>query len=215
MNKKLIFVIISSLLLTLILFLICFYNIPRIDYDYDKTMDVYYVDKVYGNAKKYTILDEKNGKKVLYIDEKAFMDKTRLESIILGENIKNIERLAFSNCKNLKDIDLSNVITIERNAFMDCKSLESINLSSCIDISGGAFIDCESLENVSFGNIKSIGTYTFTGTAITKIELPNSLELLGVNAFYNCNKLKKIICYSKILTNDEYLLSLGSIVEFL
>ena len=215
MNKKLICVIISSISLMLIIFLICFYNIPRIDYDYDKKMDIYYVDKAYGNAKKYTILDEKNGKKVLYIDEKAFMDKTRLEFITLGENITKIERLAFSNCKNLKDIDLSNVITVERNAFMDCKSLESINLASCIDVLGGAFIDCESLENVSFGNINSIGTYAFTGTSISEIELPKSLELLGINAFYGCNELKKIKCYSKDLKDDEYLLSLGSIVEFI
>ena len=74
MNKKLICVIISSISLMLIIFLICFYNIPRIDYDYDKKMDIYYVDKAYGNAKKYTILDDEDSIELDHFEGKIEFD---------------------------------------------------------------------------------------------------------------------------------------------
>ena len=112
MNKKIIYLISGGFGLVLAILLIVFFSIPRIDYNYDKTLDCYYVNQTYGNAKAYTILDEIDGKKVLYIDEKAFQDNTRLESIEMGKNIIKIERLAFNNCKNLKSIDLSNTLTI-------------------------------------------------------------------------------------------------------
>ena len=98
---------------------------------------------------------------------------------------------------------------------MNCTSLESLDLSSCLDLMGGAFFDCRILKEVKLSVIKSIGTYAFTGTAISEIVLPESLELIGVNAFENCNTITKIKCYSKTLKYDEYLLSLGSLVEFL
>ena len=215
MNKKLIYNIYICICSLILVLLMLFFFIPRVDYNYDKELDCYYVNHVYGNAKEYTIADEIDGKKVLYIDEKAFHDKTRLETIILGKNIVTIERLAFNNCQKLKFIDLSNVKIIERNAFMNCTSLESLDLSSCLDLMGGAFFDCRILKEVKLSVIKSIGTYAFTGTAISEIVLPESLELIGVNAFENCNTITKIKCYSKTLINDEYLLSLGSLVEFL
>lgn len=215
MNKKWIYCIIGGIGLAVTIFIILFFSIPRIDYNYDKELDCYYVNQAYGAAKSYKIEDEINGKKVLYINEKAFQDNYWLETIEMGKNIITIERLAFSNCEKLKTIDLSNVITIERNAFMECESLESVNLNSCVDLLGGAFYDCRLLKEVQLNVVKSIGTYAFTGTIIEEITLPETLELLGVDAFYSCNVLNKVYCYSDFLVENEYLLSLGSLVEFL
>ena len=141
------------------------------------------------------------------------MDKTKLETLKMGKNITKIERLAFSNCINLKNIDLSMVLSIERNAFMNCRSLESVELNA-IDILGGAFHDCTALESVTLNNTVTIGTYAFTGTLISEIVLPASVDSIGIDAFYNCNYLSKITCYSSKLRTDDYLLSLGSIVIF-
>ena len=212
-KDKIIGLVTIGIVLGIAIGLICFFSIPRIDYNYDKKEECYYVNKAYGNAKKYEILDEIDGVIVKYIDEKAFMDKTKVESVKMGKNIFKIERLAFANCTNLKDIDLSRVMCIERNAFMECKSLESVELNA-IDIYGGAFIDCSSLSSVTLNNTVTIGSYAFTGTLISEIILPSTMYTLGVEAFYNCNYLSKIICYSKKLQSDEYLLSFGSVVEF-
>lgn len=212
-KDKIIWMVLGGIVLAITIGLICFFSIPRIDYNYDKKEDCYYVNKAYGNSKSYDILDEIDGKKVVYIDEKAFMDKTKLETIKMGKNITIIERLAFSNCVNLSDIDLSNIAVIERNAFMDCKSLESVFLNAK-DIYGGAFYDCSSLSKVTLNNTVTIGSFAFTGTVISEIVLPNTLYTLGVDAFYNCNYLSRIECHSNVLRSNEYLLSLGSIVIF-
>ena len=216
MNKKnIIYIILGGISLVLAVFFICYFSIPRIDYNYDKTNNCYYVNHAFGNSKTYEILDEVKGKKVAYIDEKAFMDNTKLESIHLGKNITKIERLAFSNCKNLIDINLENILIVERSAFMGCSSLVNVDLSSCVDLLGGAFYDCHMLLNVNIPKVTSIGSYCFANTIIKEIVLPQSLSLIGVEAFYNCNNLVKIKCYSNVLTSDEYLLSLGQLVEFL
>ena len=212
-KNKIMGIVIGSVVLAITIGLICFFFIPRIDYDYDKEADCYYVDKVYGNARHYEILDEIDGKKVAYIDEKAFMDKTNLKTVKMGKNITKIERLAFSNCENLLSIDLTNVITIERNAFMDCKSLESVDLY-VVDLLGGAFYDCLALKEVTLHNTVTIGSYAFAGTQISEIILPETLSMIGEDAFYNCQYLKKVECYSKRLGQDDYLLSLKDIVIF-
>ena len=43
------------LILALVIFLICFYNIPRLSYRYVEEEEVYYVSKAYGNASEYTL----------------------------------------------------------------------------------------------------------------------------------------------------------------
>ena len=215
MNKKnILYIILGSLSLVIAIFLICYFSIPRIDYNYDKEKDCYYVNHAYGNAKTYEILDEVKGKKVTYIDEKAFMDKTKLEALVLGENIKKIERLAFSNCKNLTEINLINIVTIERSAFLGCSKLTSVNLDNCVDLMGGAFYDCYQLLVVNMPKVQSIGSYCFANTILKEVVLPSSLTMIGNEAFYKCNNLVKIKCYSNVLNSNEYLLSLGTLVEF-
>ena len=214
MKKKTLYVLIGSIIVLLVIGIVCFIAIPRIDYNYDKNKDCYYVNKVYGNAKEYEILDEIKGKKVSYIGSRAFADKTRLETIIMGSNITKIERLAFSNCYELKNVDLSKVLIIERNAFMDCISLESVELGA-IDILGGAFYDCKNLKSVTMNEVESIGSYAFSGTSIEEIILPETVNLIGKDAFYNCGKLNQIICYSVQMRINEYLLSLGELVIFM
>ena len=212
-KDKIIALIVGSVILVLSIVLICFFSIPRIEYNYNKQLDCYYVNKAYGNAKEYEILDEINGKKVLYIDEKAFMDKTNLETIKMGSNISKIERLAFTNCEKLKSIDLSKVMILERNAFMNCKSLVSVELNAT-DILGGVFYDCTALVSVKLNNTLTIGTYAFTGTLIEEIIIPETVYSIGIDAFYNCVYLNKIVCKSNSLSTNEYLLSLGKIVIF-
>ncbi|MDE5565980.1 MAG: leucine-rich repeat domain-containing protein [Anaeroplasmataceae bacterium] len=203
-------ILIGSIILAVSIFLICFYNIPRIGYSYDKNTDSYIVSKVYGNARVYTIKEEIKGRPVKTIKAKAFMNKKKLKNISLGENITKIERLAFSGCINLKTIDLSHVIEIERNAFADCKELSEINLNAK-HIGGGAFMGCENLGNVTLANTKSIGTFTFSGCSIEKIILPESLEIVGNDAFDGCQKLVEIIVYSKKLESNDYILSLNQV----
>lgn len=203
-------ILIGSIILALSIFLICFFSIPRIGYSYDKDTESYMVSRVYGNAKTYTIKEEIKGHPVTTIKAKAFMNKKKLKNVTLGVNVKKIERLAFSGCTNLKTIDLSHIYEIERNAFADCKQLSEVKLNAK-HIGGGAFMGCENLENVSLTNTKSIGTFTFSGCSIERIILPESLEILGNDAFDGCQNLVEIIVYSKKLESNDYILSLNQV----
>ncbi|MDE6660483.1 MAG: leucine-rich repeat domain-containing protein [Anaeroplasmataceae bacterium] len=194
------------------IFLICFFSIPRITYGYDHEARTYYVDKVYGNAKRYTIKDSIKDKPVTKIRSRAFMNKSNLKEIILSENLEEIERLAFLNCKRLEKIDLSHVKVIGRNAFENCTSLRSVELT-LEDILGGTFIGCTGLETVTLTNTLTIGTYAFAYTNIEEVTIPRNCYLIGVDAFYGCDSLRKVIVQSQRLSNDSYLNSLNG-VEF-
>ena len=214
--KKKYWIIICSIagsILALSIFLICFFNIPRVIYGYDREADTYYVDFVYGNATSYTIKDTIHDKPVTKIKARVFMKKSNLKEVTLGKNIIEIERLAFLDCKKLKNINLDTVRVIGRNAFENCISLEEVHLSA-EDILGGAFIGCNSLSKVELGDVYSIGSYAFANTSIEEIEIPSSCSLLGEEAFYGCERLKRIIVYSYYLMNNSYLKSLNGI-EFI
>ena len=171
--------------------LICFFTIPRITYGYDSEARTYYVDKVYGNAKSYTIKDSIKDKPVTKIRSRAFMNKSNLREIIIGKNLEEIERLAFLNCKKLDKIDLSNVKVIGRNAFENCTSLKKVELT-LENILGGTFIGCTSLEAVTLTNTLSIGTYAFAFTNIKEITIPSGCAV-ATDAFYACDHLKNVI----------------------
>ncbi|MDE7161338.1 MAG: leucine-rich repeat domain-containing protein [Anaeroplasmataceae bacterium] len=202
----------GAILIAMLIFLLCFFNIPRITYTYDHETDTYYVDTVYGNAKSYTILDEIKGKPVTKIRSRAFMNKSSIETIYLGKNIKEIERLAFLDCKKLKQIDLSGVEVIGRNAFENCSSLEEVHLT-LQDILGGTFMGCTNLKIVELNSTLSIGSYAFARTGIETITIPRNCFSVGNDAFYNCLALKKILVLSYDLRYNSYLNSLG-ITEF-
>lgn len=211
-RKYIILIVVSSIVMALLIFFICFFSIPRVIYGYDKDTDSYYVEKVYGNAKSYTIADTIEDKPVTTIKSRVFMDKTGLESIQLGQNIIEIERMAFLNCTKLKEIDLSKVSYIGRNAFENCTSLSSVTLT--LDhINGGTFYGCTALNMVILENTSSIGSYAFTNTAIETITIPSTCMLVGNGAFDDCSYLKKIILCSYPLSLDPYLMGLKG-VEF-
>lgn len=192
------------------LFLICYFNIPRISYSYNEKTDSYYVDRVYGNAKHYTIQDTVKGKPVTAIGAKAFMDKKRLEGVTFGTNIRVVERLSFSGCRKLLEFNFDSVEQIGRNAFADCVSLKQVS-SSATMIDGGAFYGCTALEEVTLTNANWIGSFAFADTAISQFTIPNSLQSLGVDAFYQCQFLREIHIPSKIWLQNSYLASLENV----
>ncbi len=211
MKKLKIILPISILAFGLFLFLILFFNIPRLSYTYSKDYDAYYVSKVYGNASKYVIPDTYKNKEVIGIGTRAFYKKNNVKYIILGENVIYIDRLAFSECSKLETINLDKVDTIYRNAFSYCKKLDNITLSAT-NIGASAFYKCDSLNIVNLKEgVESIGSMAFADTKIQKISIPKSVFDVGNDCFYDCFALNSVKVYSHYLTNDskKYLNSLA------
>lgn len=88
---------------------------------------------------------------------------------VIPSGVKVIERMAFSQCANLRSIDIpEGVTTIRAGAFADCLSLRHVSLPStlaCLDACGGGqFYGCTSLDSIYIpGNVKEIGTGVFGG----------------------------------------------------
>lgn len=100
---------------------------------------------------------------------------------------------AFKGCTALKEVILPDTITYERNV-----NLTSYNIA----VGESAFDGCSSLQNIDlpvFAKKVSRTTYylifggrAFVGTALTLVELPGSISIIGDMAFADCASLTEV-----------------------
>ncbi len=201
--------------LFLIIFMFIYYfNKSRITYVYQESTDSYYVDKAYGNSKSYTIPKTHNDKKVTGISVRAFYDHSNLEEVIFEdpESIVIVERLSFSKCPKLKNVDLRYVKTIERNAFSYDDTLNNIE-TSAKNIGASAFYKCIGLKNVILNEgVETIGELAFSYTSISYLKLPKSMRTVYNNAFEYLDTLEELRVYYQF--NSAYLKSLPAYVSY-
>lgn len=137
-----------------------------------------------------------NAYAITYIEDYAFRDCTKLESVKLPESIEVIDYCAFRNCRSLTSIDLPESLTrIETAAFADCSSLSSVTIPSSMGAIGPAvFSGCSSLSSVTIPeSVTSIGDYAFSKcSSLASINLPENLKSIGECAFENCTSLVSI-----------------------
>lgn len=154
------------------------------------------------------------------IGEKAFYN-CHLTSIIIPANVELIEQSAFQDCPQLSEVRFeqgSKLTTIKGGytsynincygVFANCTALTYVEIPSNVEvIEAAAFKGCTSLTSVVFeenSNLKIIeGGYdtmyehlnygAFTDcTALKSIEIPASVETIGVSAFLNCSQLQTV-----------------------
>ena len=105
-----------------------------------------------------------------YIGMSAFED-TSLKYINIPEGVGDIDFLAFSGTR-LKSIRLPDSVKILYSA---------------------VFHSCQELEEVDLGSIKEMNEETFKDCIhLTKIIIPNTLNVLQANNFDGCNRLREI-----------------------
>ena len=133
---------------------------------------------------------------IINIPEKAFSCCRNLEFIKLSNKLKSIYKEAFWNCSNLKSIDLPSTISIiDESAFEQCSSLKTIILPNNVTkIDKEVFYRCTSLESVKLSsNLSVIDNEAFHDCSSLKyIDLPNELRIIGVDVFYNCSGLESV-----------------------
>ena len=161
---------------------------------------------------------KKKLKKVVFPDSltsipKAFcMSASALEDVKLPANLKIISNASFSECTNLKTIDLPDTVT-EIGAFaFESTGLTSITIPASVEtVYDTAFIDntsltdatfpagkgisfegCTSLVNVKINNNPTkIDDFMFRKcSSLASIELPDTVTEIGKYAFADCTSLK-------------------------
>ncbi|MGN1295315.1 MAG: leucine-rich repeat protein [Bacilli bacterium] len=107
--------------------------------------------------------------KLVYLYGNSFSN-SNIEKISIPSSVTTIGTSAFSSCKVLKEVEISNknsaLLTISSYAFYNCESLETINIpSSVTTIGDSAFENCSSLENIDIPtSVVSIGKSILKGT---------------------------------------------------
>lgn len=132
---------------------------------------------------------------VTTIEGSVFSDCDQLKSINLPTALTCVNESTFLECSSLIEITIpEQVTTIGMNAFFGCSSLTEITIpSSVTNISQGAFAECPSLMHIGgLEGIITIGNYAFTASGSTKITLPATATTIGEGAFMCCANLQSI-----------------------
>ena len=120
-----------------------------------------------------------NGQEVTSIGTHAFMNNST-KSITIPYTVKTIQAYAFSGCRQLENVVLSEGIqSIDGYCFKDCKSLKSIDIpDSVTSIGHSAFWGCEGLKTVTIPkSVKSLQSAVFYKcTSLTTIKFEGTIE---------------------------------------
>lgn len=120
----------------------------------------------------------------------------RFTDVIIENGVTNIGVNAFSQCKYLKSISLSDSITsIGKYAFYNCSELASIRIPEGVTIIDNyTFRKCSNLTSVTLSaGLNSIGEYAFDGCGnLTGIIIPDSVTKIANCAFRSCSSLTSV-----------------------
>lgn len=141
------------------------------------------------------------------IANEMFFSCRNITSIIIPNNITTIGKKSFDICDNLTNITIPNSITsIGDSAFYRCKKLTNIIIpNSVISLGTAIFEQCSSIVSVGpIGsgsslelpdNINTIpGEIFYDCSNLTTVNIPNNITTIDGFAFGRCSKLSTIIC---------------------
>lgn len=137
----------------------------------------------------------------------AFLGKTQITSLTIGNSVISIGEIAFWLCSNLSSVTFGNsVISIAGAAFKGCTSLASITLGNSVtSIGDSGFEGCISLASITLGNsVESIGQNAFQSCSLTSITIGNSVTSISVNAFQNSGLTTVYIANGKVISGITF-----------
>ena len=147
----------------------------------------------------------------------AFESCYNLENISLPSTLKTIGNEAFSYCLGLREIVLPEGLTsVDKYAFY-ASALTSIVIPENVSSLGeGAFAECSNMtEAVVKSDVKSLPLAIFNRcSSLEKVELPETVECIGTNAFW-CDFALKEINFPSGLKELEYAAMPGCNIESL
>ena len=138
---------------------------------------------------------------VTRIEREGFKGCTALSSISLPVGLTAIEYGTFEGCVSLSEISIPNGVTrIESRAFFGCGNLEEILIpASVTSIGDGAFCGCNKLADQNGFIIFNNFLHGYAGSE-PEVEIPETINGIGMSAFQNCANLKVITIPANVLS---------------
>lgn len=157
---------------------------------------------------------------VTSLGEGVFYECSGLTSIEIPDGVTNIKSWSFSLCSGLTSFTIPNSVTnIGEEAFKNCSSLTSVTIpNSVTSIGSGVFLHCNSLttinvasdnpnyssqDGVLFNKDKTVLIQYVIGNSRTEYRIPNSVQNIGVRAFFECENLTTVIIPDGLITIEE------------
>lgn len=116
----------------------------------------------------------------------AFRCRDDFQEVVLPETIRTIGDQAFSNCHNLKLLELPcHLASMGEHAFSNCGIREISIPGSLACIPQNAFSACDNLQAITVREgVESIGSQAFADCGRPlRVNLPNSIKQIANNAF--------------------------------
>lgn len=121
-------------------------------------------------------------------------DDEELVDIEIPYGVKIIASKAFENCKHIKSIVIPETVEeIYSYAFYHCTNLKHVEWTDNLVRIGIAAFEACSLDSVDLKSVKRIDGMAFLGNhGIKELEIPATVNYIGVDAFGVCPRLEKV-----------------------
>jgi len=163
-------------------------------------------------AKNFAIIDDM----LIQSDQKRLLYcPTSKTHALIPPGVLTIADEAFRNCAQLESINLPDgLVEIGRDAFSG-SALRSVSLPPSVRTLSHAFRDCKQLERARLPrDLRILGPRAFSGcTALTTINLSDTLQDVGEGAFEQCSALTNLNLPPTLLIIREYAFSHCSMTQ--
>ena len=155
-----------------------------------------------------------NGLPIIAIKKEAFKNNTGIQAITIPDTIKSVGDNAFSNCSNLKIINVKGAKTYY-DSFDNCKYIEKVKIDNIDNwcsslfsspkanpLSYGAKLFENDSEITALSTNSNIGNYAFYNyKMLNELNLISGYAKIGISAFENNDALKNIYLEGKIIAD--------------
>lgn len=148
------------------------------------------------------------------IGDYAFAGCSALASVIIPSNVETIGRAAFRNSGLTSVIIPRSVITIGREAFAGCSQMTTIDvnvLNPNYYSENGVLFTFDKTTLIQYpankpgaytipNSVTVIGLYSFLGSSLASVKIPNSVVTIEESAFQECYTLTSVIIPNSVRT---------------
>ena len=131
----------------------------------------------------------------LSVSEEFYLNDQKIETLTIPSTISEIKTHAFIFAPINALIIPNTVKTLGYSCFAKCDNLKNIYIPSSVEEIDNSFSELESLEEIEFEegiNLKELNGF-WRCPKLGKIEIPSSVTSIGLDAFSECQGLKKVV----------------------